>query len=79
MALAKNSQGMEAVAARRPLSGKHCARQMGHEEMPISFRPKTRDGDEMDYICWGHSGVKPNPIQLCKILCACLHLPTSSL
>ena len=48
MALAKNSQGMEAVAARRPLSGKHCARQMGHEEMPISFRPKTRDRDEME-------------------------------
>ena len=43
MALAKHSQGMGAVAARRQLSGKPCARQMGHEEMPISFRPKTRE------------------------------------
>ena len=30
------------------LSGKRWARQMRHEEMPISFRPKTRDGDEME-------------------------------
>ena len=62
MVLAKHSQGMEAVVARRQLSGKPCARQMGHEEMPISFRLKTRDRDEMgmrereyiervEYIC----------------------------
>ena len=48
MVLAKHSQGMEAVVARRQLSGKPCARQMGHEEMPISFRLKTRDRDEME-------------------------------
>ena len=48
MVLPKHSQGMEAVVARRQLSGKPCARQMGHEEIPISFRPKTRDRDEME-------------------------------
>ena len=41
MVLGKHSQGMEAVVARRQLSGKPCARQMGHEEMPISFRPNS--------------------------------------
>jgi len=48
MVLVKHSQGMEAVVARRPLSGKPWARQMGHEEMLISFRHKTRDGNDME-------------------------------
>ena len=30
MVLVKHSQGMEAIVARRPLSGKPCARQMGN-------------------------------------------------